>query len=52
MDFKKQARINAMKAKWEEQRRVKEWSDACAQEIIDISRERAKPSITPEQLPF
>ena len=52
MDFKKKARIYSMKDKLEEQRRIKEWADACADEIIDMRRERAKPSITPEQLPF
>ena len=50
--YQKQARLKAIKARQEKDRQIKEWADACADEIIEMRRDRAKPSVSPDQLPF
>ena len=52
-DFKKRGFKNAMQKKREEQERIAEWSDSGkCEELLKKVREKAKPSIKIDDLPF
>lgn len=52
MDYKQQARRNAMIERQKKDQAIKEWYEKEGETIIKMRREKAKPTIDVNELPF